>query len=607
MAHLSENSKSLQIINRKILDLAELDAASRGYNGACVLLLHQRDMSDYSVPLEMTASIVKTVAKNLEGDSVLAILGEVGDLVEAASSVSEYLRYQVWVAIKRETPLSYDMRSLPHHHIGLLILSKYQPSLRHTKTRIRYSYCPACDKTSKDYGGKKHTYHEIGTLISDVWRDITYSDDNPDPIIERLADLFGLPPYNELRVFDLRAKEFSLVKHVMMPTVKEKKISEKSIGNQLYQGDCLERLKQLPSNSIDFAFADPPYNLQKSYLGYKDDLKVADYFNWCDQWLNEMARVLKPGHTLALLNIPICSIRHYQYLHSILEFQNWIVWDALSFPVRLIMPAHYTILCFTKGTSRELPGLVGKSGTNGHNGHSIESQSLKPMAEGYCLRSSCLEKRQRENINDRGELTDLWWDIHRLKHNTRRVDHPTQLPPQLLYRLISVFTIPEETVLDCFNGSGTTTLTSEQIGRSYIGIEKSATYHKLSLQRHQEIESGLDPFRKATRKLTAKNSPVPRLAKQKYLVPKKTLQLEVKRISKKLSRLPSRDDVIKFSRYPIKLYDSYFVSWGEVCAAARTTGMSEDRIVQPVIRSKINSQLNLTLSTGQKKKVVMHQ
>jgi site-specific DNA-methyltransferase (adenine-specific) len=147
-------------------------------------------------------------------------------------------------------------------------------------------------------------------------------------------------------------------------------------------------------------------------------------------------------------------------------------------------------------------------------------------------------------------------------------------------------------------------LTSEQIGRSYIGIEKSVTYHKLALQRHREIASGIDPFRKATRKLTAKNSPVPRLTKQKYIVPKKTLQLEVKRISKKLLRIPSREEVVKYGRYSIDLYDSYFVSWGEVCAAARTTGMTEDRIVRPVIHSKSNTQLNLSLSARQKKKEV---
>lgn len=171
----------------------------------------------------------------------------------------------------------------------------------------------------------------------------------------------------------------------------------------------------------------------------------------------------------------------------------------------------------------------------------------------------------------------MWWDIHRLKHNTRRVDHPCQLPPQLMYRLIALFTQPGEMVLDCFNGAGTTTLSAHQLGRRYIGIELDERYHHMSLERHQEIEHGLDPFRKKKRELTAKNSPVARLKKQKYEVPKKTLQLEVRRVAQLLGHLPTRDEMIEQGKYPIRYYDEYFISWGEVCAAARTTGMSEVR------------------------------
>lgn len=243
----------------------------------------------------------------------------------------------------------------------------------------------------------------------------------------------------------------------------------------------------------------------------------------------------------------------------------------------MIMPAHYTILAFSKGKSRELPGLTGEAGKTGVFGVPPSFDSLQPVAEKYCLRSNCVQRRKIMQIHDRASLTDLWWDIHRLKHNSRRVDHPTQLPPHLMYRLISVFTKPDEIVLDCFNGSGTTTLTAQQLGRHYIGIEKSLQYFNIARKRHEEITQGLDPFRKEERQLTAKNSPVPRLPRQKYEIPKKALQLEVKRIAQKLGKLPTREEVGQHGKYPIKYYDEYFFSWGEVCAAARTTGMTEIR------------------------------
>ncbi|MBI2171494.1 MAG: site-specific DNA-methyltransferase [Chloroflexi bacterium] len=324
-------------------------------------------------------------------------------------------------------------------------------------------------------------------------------------------------------------------------------------------------------------FADPPYNLGKKYLGYTDDLEIQSYFKWCDAWIAEVARVIKPGGTFALLNIPLYAVQHFLFMHTMLEFQNWIVWDALGFPVRLIMPAHYTILCFAKGQSRPLPGLVRVHKEVVSERDALEAEALEALAPGFCLRSSCLKSRRSAGVQDKEPLTDLWNDIHRVKHNSRRVDHPCLLPPQLMHRLISLFTERNEVVLDCFNGAGTTTLSAAQLGRKFIGIEVSERYHTLAQLRHAELSLGMDPFRKQERALSAKNSRVPRMPKQDYVILKKTLQLEVKRVAELLGRLPTREEVRRLARYPIEYYNSYFASWGEVCAAARNGGMSETR------------------------------
>jgi site-specific DNA-methyltransferase (adenine-specific) len=150
-----------------------------------------------------------------------------------------------------------------------------------------------------------------------------------------------------------------------------------------------------------------------------------------------------------------------------------------------------------------------------------------------------------------------------------------------MWRLITTFARPGETVLDPFNGAGTTTLCAAQLGRQYIGMELSRQYHELAARRHDELERGVDPFEKADRVPRAKNSKVRRLPKAKYEVPKKHLQMEVKAIARSLGRLPTREEVARLSRFPIRYFDDYFVSWGEVCAAARTTGMSERRAEPP--------------------------
>ncbi len=621
MTHLSENSNSLKIrlINAHNGDI--LSDVVKGFTDVCVIILPPCDTPDEcSNPLLNIGTLIADAANALSNNAVLITVGEVIDLVHVQAVMSSSVRYQHWIAIKRVSVAPTSKHALPNHHFGALIHTKYKQSLRHAKTRLKYTYCPACHKTTKDYGGKKHTYHHYGTLISDVWRDNPCDlDKDLSPIINRFQDLFGIEPYKELLILDCRdmglhratlgyspmidwnksfvgSREDSPEYIASLPVAQtsflhysvceqlnknQGEIEENNLPadviDKVLHGDCTEKLGELPTDSVDFIFTDPPYNLGKKYSGYSDDLEIRDYFNWCDSWLAELTRVLKPGRTLAILNIPLWAVRHFLFMETVLQFQNWIVWDALAFPVRLIMPAHYTILAFSKGQPRELPGLVDETGYSNITYPPDSFYALSPLHDGYCLRSNCVKRRQRERVNDRGPLTDLWWDIHRLKHNSRRVDHPTQLPPRLMYRLISIFTKPGESVLDCFNGAGTTTLAAHQLGRQYIGIEKSEKYCELARSRHEEILRGINPFRKAKRKLTDKNSHVPRLPKRKYAVPKKTLQLEVRRVANKLGHLPNREELTKNGKYPIKYYNEYFVSWGEVCAAARTTGMTEEQ------------------------------
>ncbi len=505
MAHFSENSQALEIVHSLATNRDEFFSVCKGLSDVCVIVLPaSKDFNQLDQPLQGVGDFVAEASTNLGENATLVVMGEVIDLVQVQAKIPDIFMYQHWIAIKRESVIEGNRRKLPQQHFGALVYTCYKASLRHTKTRIEYTYCPVCDKTTKDYGGKKHTYHESGTLISDVWRDIACElDGDLSPVIRRFADLFGLEPYKTLTVID--AKQIGLYRQsnsIIHIDFQENRLPQE-LADTVLNGDCLEKLRTIPDNSVDFAFVDPPYNLKKKYSGYSDDLDIQQYFTWCDEWIFELSRVLKPGRTLALLNIPLWAVRHFLYMQTILKYQNWIVWDALAFPVRLIMPAHYTILCFTKGESRELPCFTGESTHIRLSSAPKTFNAFEPLADGFCLRENCVDTRIAAKINDKTKLTDIWSDIHRLKHNSRRVDHPTQLPPHLMYRIISIFTKPNEIVLDCFNGSGTTTLTAHQLGRKYLGIEASEKYWRLSNERHQEIIDGLDPFRKMERVLTS--------------------------------------------------------------------------------------------------------
>ncbi len=576
MAHWSEEARRLRCMPLEVRSLSEFGDLAHDKPAMYLFRLpFPRTQADGKRSKAQFEELAKTCA-NFDEQSTICFLTTPEDAAILLAPISNVLKFHHWVAVKT-TPNAYAQQAgeLTRRHAALLIFTRYDAPLVHTKTRIKYSYCPACDRTTKDYGGKAQMYHKYGTSISDVWRDVEWDpSQGVEIVVDRLRDLFGVKPYRDLHLIDLNEcpdlapKRTPKVPEVSYRLPSRKKTNQtKRMRSRLVHGDCLDTLRSIPNNSMDFCFADLPYNLKKKYCRWKDDLEIVEYLRWCDEWLAELFRVLKPEGTLAVLNMPLLSARHFEYLSSVMTFRNWIVWEALSLPVRKIMPAHYAILCFSKGLASALPGLV-ITQTN-------EEQYIEPLEEGFCIRPTCYLRRPLLNINDRGTLTDIWHDIHRLKHNARRVNHPCQLPPLLMRRLFALFTEPGDMILDCFDAAGTSTLVAAEMGRRYIGIEQSKRYHNLARKRHMQLREGNDPFDKGKKTPTAKNNRIRRMPFQKYAVTKKDLQLDVKRIYQQIGRLPTRDDVAKHSPHPISYFKKYFANWGEVCAAARTTGMSE--------------------------------
>lgn len=74
---------------------------------------------------------------------------------------------------------------------------------------------------------------------------------------------------------------------------------------KLYEADCLSSLPNISTDSIDLAFADPPFNLGKKYNSkFDDSIPDQEYVSWCEQWLDELVRVIRPGGALFLFNLP---------------------------------------------------------------------------------------------------------------------------------------------------------------------------------------------------------------------------------------------------------------------------------------------------------------
>jgi DNA methylase len=122
----------------------------------------------------------------------------------------------------------------------------------------------------------------------------------------------------------------------------------------LFEGDCLNYLPKFTGDLVDTVFADPPFNLGKTYGNRTNDSRADDeYVEWCQSWLQECVRVLAPGGSLFVYNLPKWSIILGAYLMKLpnMQFRHSIAIEmksCLPIPGRLY-PAHYALLYFTKG------------------------------------------------------------------------------------------------------------------------------------------------------------------------------------------------------------------------------------------------------------------
>ena len=85
-------------------------------------------------------------------------------------------------------------------------------------------------------------------------------------------------------------------------------------------------------------------------------------------------------------------------------------------------------------------------------------------------------------------VSDVWTDIHRIRHNVRRDEHPCQLPIPLLERIVLMSTDPGDVVLDPFLGTGTTAIAAKTLGRHFVGVELDPEYVKVADDKLEQVE-----------------------------------------------------------------------------------------------------------------------
>ena len=260
-------------------------------------------------------------------------------------------------------------------------------------------------------------------------------------------------------------------------------LSPRHKGNdfRLLKGDSLEVLASLPEASVDLIFADPPYFLSNGGSTCSNGKRASVHKGGWDAsrgvqqdhafnmaWLRACQRVLKPSGT-----IWVSGTQHV--IFSIGFAMQSLGYHLLN-----------TVTWFKPNAS---PNLACRMFT-----HSTEMVLwAAPMRQKKLLHT--FNYRDMKADNGGKQMRDLWqlpepggeqviWSIPTPPKSEKASGrHPTQKPLSLLERIIRAGSSPGQTVLDPFNGSGTTGVAAVQAGRRYVGIDVDDTYLDLTARR----------------------------------------------------------------------------------------------------------------------------
>jgi len=252
----------------------------------------------------------------------------------------------------------------------------------------------------------------------------------------------------------------------------------------LYHGDSLELLKEIPENSIDMIFADPPYNLSNGGFTCHAGKAVSvnkgswDRSNGLEKdlgfhvdWITACRRVLKLNGTIWISgtyhSIYQCGYALQLVGYHILNDISWFKPNASpNLSCRFFTASHETLIWARKDKKAK------------HN------FNYNRMRDGYWFDDFLKKpKKQMRSV----------WAINTPKPVEKRFGkHPTQKPVDLLKRIVLASTKKGDVVLDPFAGSSTTGLASYLFGRRFIGIDNEKDYLDLSKKRFKELKRNLE-------------------------------------------------------------------------------------------------------------------
>jgi len=243
----------------------------------------------------------------------------------------------------------------------------------------------------------------------------------------------------------------------------------------LMLGDCLERMKEIESGSVDMILTDPPYGT----TACKWDSIIPLEPMW-----EQLKRIIKPNGAIVLFGaepfssaLRMSNIKNYKY--DWIWEKNTITGHTLAKVRPLLNVENISVFgCFSM-MPQKFNGTYNKIGAI-----KIGAKKYKNKKPIDCTYTSRKANKTTESFTN--------YPKRILKYNNEKGLHPTQKPVALMEYLIKTYTNESETVLDFTAGSFTTGVACANLNRKFIGIEMDKGYFDIGVNRIKERIRCLD-------------------------------------------------------------------------------------------------------------------
>lgn len=249
---------------------------------------------------------------------------------------------------------------------------------------------------------------------------------------------------------------------------------------QLFEGDCLEIMKQIPADSVDLTVTSPPYDNLREYNGYS--------FNF-EGIAKELYRVTKNGGVIVWVVADATvngsetgtSFRQALYFKEIgFKLHDTMIFQKASPPiipvVRRYQPNFEYMFVLVKGSLTTF------------NPIRIPKIYQDTRTEKYCHRTAKgghVKGKANPTKTDKIKENVWWYAVGGGNMTKDKVNHPAMFPEKLAQDHILSWSNPGDMVLDPFLGGGTTGKMAVLNGRNFIGIEISHEYLEIAKKRIQ--------------------------------------------------------------------------------------------------------------------------